>query len=221
VHAPQAMTVPAEKGSQLAASLPKRQTPTTQQDIVWAPTASGLLMLIIGAVAMIAAMIMGSGWGLALGKGFPWLFPSLGPTAYLQAESPAHPASRFYNTLVGHLLGLGAGFAAVFAVGAYYDPVVMVSHQLTWGRIFATAIALALTMLLGIVLKASHPPAGATTLLVSLGAFKIEDSLTAVIGIVLVASAGELFRRMRLGDLSFRKERVEERIPAPKPKPQT
>ncbi|MEA2574680.1 MAG: hypothetical protein QOH93_1978 [Chloroflexia bacterium] len=214
-RAPQALTVPAEKGSELAASLPKRQTPTSQQDVVWAPTAAGLLMLVVGVLALVA------GWLAGMANGFPWLFPSLGPTAYLQAESPAHPASRFYNTVVGHMVGLAAGFAGVFALGAYNDPVVLVKHELTWGRAGAAAIALALTLLVALLLKASHPPAGATTLLVALGAFKIEDILTVVAGVLIVAVAGEAVRRMRLGQLTLRKERIEERRPAPKPKPQT
>ena len=110
--APQALTVPAEKTSQVAASLPKRQTPSTQQDVVWAPTAAGVLMLIVGAVALIAGLIAG------MPGGFPWLFPSLGPTAYLQAKNPANPASRFYNTVVGHMIGLWAGFLFVFLLNA-------------------------------------------------------------------------------------------------------
>jgi hypothetical protein len=220
MNAPQTLTVDAEKQSEIASSLPKRQTPSTQQDVVWAPSASGLLMLIVGAIAMIAGLVIGPAWGIKSAAGFPWLFPSLGPTAYLQAESPAHPSSRFYNTVVGHAIGLIAGFAAVFALGAYYDPVVLVKHELTWGRVIAAALALAITVLVGLVLKASHPPAGATTLLVALGAFKLEDTLSVVAGVLLVASAGELFRRMRLGQVTVRKERKQTRIPAPKPKPQ-
>jgi len=62
-------------------------------DIIWAPLATGAIVLIPGVV------------GLAAGR--PWLFPSLGPTAYLQATQPQHPTSRFYNVLVGHLIGIG------------------------------------------------------------------------------------------------------------------
>jgi HPP family len=208
---PQALTVPAEKHSELPASLPKKQTPTTQQDVVWSPTASGLLMLIVGGLALLAGILLGKGAGLA------WLFPSLGPTAYLQAESPAHPSARFYNTVVGHAVGLAAGFVGVFVTFSYFDPVVLVSHELTWGRVLAAAIALALTVMVCLLLKASHPPAGATTLLVALGAFKIEDILTVAAGVLIIGAAGELFRRMRLGDLTLRPETREEHKPAPKP----
>ena len=215
VAASQALVVDAEKGSEVAASLPRRETPSTQQNIVWAPTAAGLLMLVVGGVALVGGMIAG------LPGGYPWLFPSLGPSAYLQAEAPGNPASRFYNTVVGHLIGLAAGFAAVFALNAYYDPVTLVAHELTWGRAVASAIALALTILVCLLLKASHPPAGATTLIVSLGSFKIEDIPSVVIGVLIVAVAGELVRRMRLGEVTMRQERQEARLPAPKPKPQS
>jgi CBS-domain-containing membrane protein len=153
--------------------------------------------------------------------GYPWLFPSLGPTAYLQAESPAHPASRFYNTVVGHGIGLVAGFLAVFLLNAYTDPVVLVSHSLTWERAGAAALALALTLGVALLLKASHPPAGATTLLVALGAFKLEDIPTVVAGVLIVAVVGELARRLRLGQLRPTTARPEARLPAPTPKPQS
>jgi hypothetical protein len=36
-------------------------------------------------------------------------------------------------------------------------------------------------------------------------------------GVVLVAVLGEVVRRVRLGQVTFRAERTEKRIPAPKP----
>jgi hypothetical protein len=72
-------------------------------------------------------------------------------------------------------------------------------------------------MLVAMALRASHPPAGATTLLVTLGSIKLEDALTIIVGVLVVAAAGELARRMRLGQLTPRKENQEERLPAPKP----
>jgi hypothetical protein len=61
-------------------------------------------------------------------------------------------------------------------------------------------LAIALNMLFGIVLKASHPPAAATTLLVSLGGFKptIADVTHVAIGVLIVAIAGEFLRQLRV-----------------------
>jgi hypothetical protein len=50
------------------------------------------------------------------------------------------------------------------------------------------------------LLKASHPPAAATTLLVSLGGFKptISDVTHVVIGVLIVAIAGKILRQIRV-----------------------
>jgi hypothetical protein len=54
-------------------------------------------------------------------------------------------------------------------------------------------------LLVALLLKASHPPAGATTLLVALGAIKtIQDGLNAVAGVLVIALLGAAFRRARL-----------------------
>jgi hypothetical protein len=45
---------------------------------------------------------------LALASGQVLLFPSLGPSAVMQAHSPEHRSSRFYNVVVSHLAGLAA-----------------------------------------------------------------------------------------------------------------
>jgi CBS-domain-containing membrane protein len=57
-----------------------------------------------------------------------------------------------------------------------------------------------LNMLFGFVLKASHPPAAAITLLVALGGFKPtwQDAATIMIGVLIVAIAGAMLRHFRL-----------------------
>lgn len=155
-------------------------------DAVWAPTTAGLLMLIAGLL------------GLAFRQ--PWIFPSLGPTAFLQAEQPDQPTAKFYNTVVGHLVGLGAGLFAVAVLGAVSAPSVLSTGELTAVRVWASVLAVVLNLLLGLLFKASHPPAAATTLLVSLGGFKPtwHDVGTVVIGVLIVAIAGEAIRQIRV-----------------------
>jgi hypothetical protein len=183
--APNAILVDPEMHSALRASLPKTPTPAATFEIVWAPLGGGLLMIAVGISAWLAGM--------------PWLIPSLGPTAYLQVENPAHPSARFYNTVVGHAIGLAAGMFAVFVLGARGIPSVLGDHQIVLARVWAAAIALTLTILIGLVLKASHPPAGATTLLVALGALKTQsDFINAAIGVLAIAVLGEILRRLRL-----------------------
>lgn len=158
--------------------------PARLPDTVWAPLTTGLLMLLVGGLGVMVHQV--------------WLFPSLGPTVYLQAEMPDQPSSRLYNTVMGHALGVVAGLAAVL-VFAQGDPPVFAAHVLTWGRVLAGAVAVALTSWSGIVLKASHPPAAATTLLIALGGFRpnLSDMLALAAGVVIVALAGECLRRIR------------------------
>lgn len=175
------------KRVQLARRHPEHRWPAGVPDIVWAPLAAGLLMFLAGAI------------GLALGQ--PLLFPSLGPTAFLQTETPELRTARFYNTVVGHLIGLAAGLFAVFVLSTQQAPNVLASQQLTFVRLAAAALSVILTLLFGYVLRASHPPAAATTLLIALGSLSPTGATvrTVIIGVLIVAIAGEALRRLRLG----------------------
>jgi hypothetical protein len=157
-------------------------------EALWAPLAGGALVLVPGLL------------GLAAGQ--PWLLPSLGPTAYLQAAQPQHPTSRFVNVVVGHLLALAAGVAAVLLLGAADEPSVFQARQLAAPRVWAAALAVAVTLLGGVLLRgaALHPQAAATALLVALGGLRPEwpDALVLTSGVLVVAAAGELLRRLRL-----------------------
>lgn len=155
-------------------------------EVAWAPVAAGFLILITGIIVQVL--------------GYPLLFPSLGPTAYIVATSPKAREASFYNTLAGHFIGLGAGFLAVFLAGATKAPVVLVTHHMTFERTFASVLALALTLLGNILLKAKHPPAGATTMLVSLGAFSTwKDAFVVATGVIIIAVVGEGVRFLRAG----------------------
>jgi len=77
-------------------------------------------------------------------------------------------------------------------------------------RVWASGLAIVLTML-GIALaRASHPPAAATTLLISLGGFRptVHDALTIAAGVLVVAVVGEALRRLRLGPALRRSDLV-------------
>jgi hypothetical protein len=184
--APEALAVGQDTSGSVQASLPKGMDRIAAiPDPMWAPLASGLLILVTGAIAVFA--------------GRPWLLPSLGPTAVLVGEMPAHPASRPWNTIVGHLGGLLAGFVGLLLTGAMNDPVVLVDHVITLPRVLASVIAILLTVLVGGLLRASHPPAAATTLLVTLGSLRtLEDALNLAVGVVVVAIVGAVLRDVRV-----------------------
>jgi CBS-domain-containing membrane protein len=126
----------------------------------------------------------------------PWLFPSLGPTIFLQVMTPNEPAARPWNTLAGHAAGIAAGFAALFLCAAAADPPALSTEMLTGGRAAATALAVGLTIALQIVLRAQHAPAAATTMVITLGALKPTTQTVAhiVVGVILVTLLGEAAR---------------------------
>jgi CBS-domain-containing membrane protein len=96
------------------------------------------------------------------------VFPSLGPTAFLFFFTPTLPTASPRNTLYGHAIGIGCGYGALWLMGLQHAPPAMVMG-VNPARIGAAAISLAATGALMILLKAAHPPAGATTLIISLG----------------------------------------------------
>lgn len=105
---------------------------------------------------------------LALVSRNPFVFPSLGPTAYLLFFSPMSKASSPRNTIIGHAVGLLCGYGAFVVTGAGALP--FGAHPgIFWPRILAAALSLSATGALMVLLDVSHPPAGATTLIVSLG----------------------------------------------------
>jgi hypothetical protein len=119
---------------------------------------------------------------------------------------PAHPSTRVYNIVAGHLLGLAAGIVAVWATGAAAAPVVLETGVLTGARVGASVLAIAVTLLATLALEASHPPAAATTLLVALGSLRTPaDALNLGLGALVIALAGVVLRRVRLGQWPTRR----------------
>jgi HPP family protein len=184
--APDALAVPLDPVDQAAISLPKRMTAISSiPDPLWVPLVSAGLVLLVGLL------------GLAMGR--PWLGPSLGPTIILVTMSPAHPTARGWNIVAGHFIGLAAGLAAVAVLGAQAAPNPIETGQLEPVRVAAATLAILLTSLGGIITRSSHPPAAATTLLVALGAISRPDQVLAtIVGVLIVAVAGEAIRRYRL-----------------------
>ena len=129
---------------------------------------------------------------LALITGSPFIFPSLGPTAFLFFYSPRSPTASPRNTLVGHTIGVLAGYLSLVVTGlTAAGPALAVG--VTWPRVIAAALSLGLTSGLMVLFKSPHPPAGATTLIISLGIltrpFQLLLLLIAVVLLTLQALA--------------------------------
>jgi len=159
-------------------------------DLFWATLGEGGLVLALAAI----------GWA----TNQPIIFASLGPTAYELVEQPQLPSARAYNIIAGHLIGLSAGFLAVYLLNAWAEPNVLATGIVSARRVWAVAISAAVTTLVSLIVKAGQPAALATTLLVSLGAMQTRrDAIAIVIGVLLVTGIGEPMRRFRLrhGDI--------------------
>jgi CBS-domain-containing membrane protein len=138
---------------------------------------------VYAAVLSLVVLAASGAVGLALHQ--PWLFPSLGPTVMLFFESPSQKASKPLNTLVGHGVGLLAGVAMLYAFGLQNARPAPVGG-LTPSYLLAGALSVGLTTLVLTLLKTPHPPAGATTLIVSLGILTSGTELLAMVGAVIL-----------------------------------
>lgn len=117
----------------------------------------------------------------------PFVFPSLGPTAFLVFFTPLSPTASPRHTLLGHAIGIACGYGALVVTGLVYaGPALAVG--VTFPRVLAAALSLAATGALMVLLRAAHPPAGATTLIVSLG-IVTKPSYLAIIEIAVALMA--------------------------------
>jgi CBS domain-containing membrane protein len=120
----------------------------------------------------------------------PLLFPSLGPTAFLFFESPASPQASPRNTLIGHTVAILAGAFSLAIFGLLHHPSVL-TEGVTLARVGAGALSVALTGAVLVLLQSSHPPSGATTLIVSLGLLTTSrQMIVLMVGVALLTLVG-------------------------------
>lgn len=139
--------------------------------------------------------------GVAMLTRTPFVFPSLGPTAFLFFFSPTAPTASPRNTMIGHAIGIACGFAALLVFGLEHAPPAMASG-VDLPRVGAAALSLAATGAFMILFKAPHPPAGATTLIISLGIVTKPFHL-AVIEIAVALLTVQAFVINRLAGLDY------------------
>jgi CBS-domain-containing membrane protein len=142
------------------------------------------------APALLSALVISLVGALGIAARQPWLFPSLGPTVFLLTANAADPAARPWNILVGHAIGACAGFGALFFCGAQETPSVFAADAVSISRAAATALAVGATMLLQSKAGAMHPPAAATTMLITLGGMKPAWSTIVAIAVGVMLAAG-------------------------------
>jgi CBS domain-containing membrane protein len=125
----------------------------------------------------------------------PLVFPSLGATAFLIFETPMAEVGTPRNTIVGHLVGAAAGVFSLLVFGLWGAASVY-NTGVSPARIGAIALAVALTGGILRILRAAHPPAGATTIIVASGLLAHpRQLLDVVVGVVLLTIAGWILNR--------------------------
>ena len=126
----------------------------------------------------------------------PLLIPSLGPTApLLFFEQPLAAPSSTRNTLIGHLVAILAGVLSLAVFGLLDHPSIL-AEGVTLARVGAGALSLALTGAILLLLRSSHPPTGATTLIVSLGLLQTPlEMRMLMVGVVILTVAGWVINR--------------------------
>lgn len=128
---------------------------------------------------VLSLIVLAASGAIGLALSAPWLFPSLGPTVMMIFGNPDQPASRPVNAAVGHGVAIVAGVACLFLFGMNGKPSAP-SAGLTLGYVFAGALSVALTALVLHLMKLPHPPAGATTLIISLGVIATPPGILAM-----------------------------------------
>lgn len=114
-----------------------------------------------------------------------FLFVSLGPIIFELVERPLAPASAPRSVIFGNGIALLAGYGALAVFGLRTEPSTMI-EGVTLARGLAVLLALAATGAVLAAIRAMHPPAGATVLLVSLGVITSPPSLAIIFaGVVL------------------------------------
>ncbi|HEX5166544.1 MAG TPA: HPP family protein [Thermomicrobiales bacterium] len=138
---------------------------------------------------------------VALISGQPFIFPSLGPTAFLFFYTPLAPPASPRNTIIGHLIGALAGYGSLLIFGLQ-DVGPALATGVTAERVGAAALSLGLTSGLMVLLKSPHPPAGATTLIISLGILHTLDQIV-VLMIAVILLTGQALIINRLAGLPY------------------
>lgn len=138
---------------------------------------------------------------LAVATHNPFVFPSLGPTAYLFFFSPLGESSSPRNAILGHGIAIICGYGAFYLTGLTSFHNGFPSHVI-WPRVFAAALSLSTTGAAMVLLGINHPPAGATTLIISLGIVS-EPRYLFIIEVAVILLTAQAFVINRLAGLEY------------------
>lgn len=141
-------------------------------------------------------LIMLLSGGVAWAVDEPLLFPSLGASAFLFFETPMALVASPRNTVIGHYVGGAVAFFWLYVFDLLDQPTA-IEVGFTDGRWAAVALSLAFTGLILRLLRAAHPPAGATTVIVALGLLDTPEQMAVLaLGVLLVAIPAGIINRL-------------------------
>ena len=152
---------------------------------IWVPATSALLIVLAGMI------------GFWLKQ--PWLFAALGPTVFMMVSTPGHETTSFRAVVGGHIAAIACAYMALLLLNANEATTLAKAVTEVSPRVWASALALALLAIVQPQLRAYHPPAAATALLITLGAYRMtgRTPLALMGSVVVVALAAELLNRLR------------------------
>lgn len=152
---------------------------------------------VLGIFAFVNGLIsIGLMSAAALATREPFVFPSLGPTAFLFFYTPLAASASPRNTVYGHLIGVIAGWLSLVVFGLLAAGPAL-SVGVSGARVGAAALSLALTAGVMVWLRVPHPPAGATTLIVSLGVLTRPVALgVLMLGVILLTLQAIVINRL-------------------------
>lgn len=158
------------------------------RNLITSMLGEGALLLVVGTI----------GWAAH----WPFVFASLGPTAYEQLEKPHSKSAHPYSVLMGHMVAVCAGFFALWILNAWASPKALSVGYIPAQRLWASVIAAGLTAGVTLAINASQPASLSTSLLITLGSMQTgRDAVAIAIGVLILTAVGEPVRRRRARQL--------------------
>ena len=128
----------------------------------------------------------------------PFVFPALGPTTLLIFSRPMSPSASPRNIVLGHLVGCLCGWGSLAALGLLGEGSVL-STGVDLPRVLAVGLSLGLTSSVMVLFNLDHPPAAATTLIVSLGLMSSTKELVVLMLAVVLITVQAIVMNRRAG----------------------
>lgn len=152
---------------------------------------------VVSAISAInAAIVILTISGLAWALDMPFVYPALGPTAFILFASPFSRAAAPRSIIIGHGSAIVCGWVSWHVVSFLSGQAVAPTTQGA-PLLVSASLALALTCILLVRLRCPHAPACASALIVAVGA--AGDWLAVLgmaVGVVLITAEAVLISRL-------------------------